>query len=210
MVLAVRTGASHFSRRPGRVVGGQFEKRFWGKASAMSGSFPDGMSRGESLNPPRREQGVWARRVFITIVLVFLVLGLLNVFGQSTSTSEASSDAAGLGVSAPSALRAGLLYQVEIEVRARRTLASPTLSLSSGWFSGLTTNAEVPQPSTQSSRNGETIFTLGPMRPGDVRHVRIYFQVNPTTVAWNRGQDVTLLDGGTPLVTLHRTVNVYP
>ena len=70
----------------------------------MSGSFPDGMSRGESLNPPRREQGVWARRMFITILLVFLVLGLLNVFGQSTSTSEASSDAAGLGVSAPSAL----------------------------------------------------------------------------------------------------------
>jgi hypothetical protein len=173
-------------------------------------SFPDGMSRGESLHPPRREQGVWARRVFIAVLLAFLVLGLLNVFGQTTSTSDASSDAADLRVIAPSALRGGLLYQVEIEVTARQALASPTLSLSSGWFSGLTTNAEVPQPSTQSSSNGETIFTLEPMRPGDVRHVRIYFQVNPTTVAWNRGQDMTLLDGGTPLVTVHRSMDVYP
>src|ERR1051325_2444386 len=116
----------------------------------MNGSFPDGMSRGESLNPPRRAQGVWARRVFITVVLAFLVLGLLNVFGQTTSTSEASSDAADLRVSAPDALRGGLLYQVEIQVTARRALSSPILSLSPGWFSGLTTNAEVPQPSTQS------------------------------------------------------------
>lgn len=176
----------------------------------MSGSFPDGISPGESLNPPRRQQGVWARRVFIAVVVAFLVLGLLNVFGQTTSTTEASSHAADVRVNAPSAVRGGLLYQVDIQVTARQTLASPTLSLSSGWFSGLTTNAEVPQPSTQSSRNGETIFTLGPMRPGAVRHVRIYFQVNPTTVAWNRRQDVTLLDSGTPLVTVHRSLDVYP
>src|SRR3954452_24596209 len=122
----------------------------------MSGSFPDGISPGESLNPPRRQQGVWARRVFIAVVVAFLVLGLLNVFGQTTSTTEASSHAADVRVNAPSAVCGGLLYQVEIQGRARQTGPRTTPPRSSGWFSGLTTNVEVPQPSTQSSRNGET------------------------------------------------------
>jgi hypothetical protein len=35
------------------------------------------------------------------------------------------------------------------------------------------------------------------------------FQVNPTNVG-HRAQDVTLADGSTALVTLHRNVTIYP
>jgi hypothetical protein len=176
----------------------------------MSESFPDGMDRGESVNPPRRGQGVWARRGFVSLFLTFLVFALFNAFGQAASTSQASSSAALLRVSAPATVRGGLVYQVSIEVTARRSLANPQLVLSSGWFSGLTTNAEVPQPGTQSSDDGDTIFRLGAMGPGQVRHLRIYFQVNPTTIAWQRPQDLTLQDGGASLVAVHRSLTAYP
>jgi hypothetical protein len=176
----------------------------------MSESFPHGLARGKSLNPPRQGQGVWVRRAFITIVLAFLALSLLNVFGQAATTSQGSSSSALLEVNAPASVRGGLIYQVSIEATARRVLANPQLVLSSGWFSGLTTNAEVPQPSTQSSAGGDAIFTLGRMQAGDVRHLRIYFQVNPTTVAWRRPQVVELRDGAATLATVQRSLTVYP
>ena len=48
------------------------------------------------------------------------------------------------------------------------------------------------------------------MRPGQQQTVRMYFQVNPTTVAWRRSVDAELYDGQTLLVTVHRTMTVYP
>jgi hypothetical protein len=99
---------------------------------------------------------------------------------------------------------------VVFRVTARTALANPELQLSNGWFSGLTTNAEVPQPSGQSSRLGGPAFALGSMRPGDQRTVRIYFQVNPTTVAWHRPMDAELDDGSTEVLILHRWMTVYP
>jgi len=153
---------------------------------------------------------VWSRRVFVTVLLVLVVLALANVFGQATTTSSASSSQATIRIEAPSALRGGLLYQVVFTVTARTALSNPVLQLSNGWFSGLTLNAEVPQPSGQFSRLGGPAFTLGAMRPGQQQTVRMYFQVNPTTVAWRRSVDAELYDGQTLLVTVHRTMTVYP
>jgi len=36
------------------------------------------------------------------------------------------------------------------------------------------------------------------------------FQVLPTNVAWRRPQNVELFDGGTHLLTIKRSVTVYP
>jgi hypothetical protein len=157
-----------------------------------------------------RSAGVWGRRAFVTVLAVLVALGLANVFGQAMTASEASSREATVRVEAPSALRGGLLYQVVIRVTARSALHEPELQLSNGWFSGLTTNAEVPQPSSQSSKLGGPSFSLGSMQPGDQRTVRIYFQVNPTTVAWRRSVDVELDDGATEVLTVHRSITVYP
>jgi hypothetical protein len=176
----------------------------------MSGRLPDGLDRKTSVDAPHREHGVWLRRGFILLITVFLAAGLLNVFGQATSTSEGSSPSADLRVISPSALRGGLLYQAEFQVTAKQALQNPSLVLSSGWFSGLTSNAEVPQPSQQQSGRSQTVFSLGSMNPGDIRTVRIYFQVNPTTVAWDRPQDTEVTDGGAELVAVHRTITVYP
>jgi hypothetical protein len=48
------------------------------------------------------------------------------------------------------------------------------------------------------------------MQPGDVQTVRMYFQVNPTTAAWHRSMDAELSDGSTELLTVHRSMTVYP
>ena len=102
------------------------------------------------------------------------------------------------------------MFQVVLEVVARGDLGDARLVLSQGWFSGFTTNSEVPQPGVQDSLNGRIVFGLGAMHAGDRKVVRIYFQVNPTTVAWERTQDVELDDGTTRVAIVHRTTTVYP
>jgi hypothetical protein len=141
---------------------------------------------------------------------VLVLIGLLNVFGQTTTTSRASTARADLTVTAPAALRGGLMFQVVLEVVARGDLGDPRLVLSPGWFSGFTANSEVPQPTVQDSVNGRVIFGLGAMHAGDRKVLRIYFQVNPTTVAWKRTQDVELDEGTSRVAIVHRTTTVYP
>jgi hypothetical protein len=174
-----------------------------------SKALPEGIDE-DSRHPRALRRGVWGRRVFVAVLVVFVVLALANVFGQAMTASDASSSQATLRVEAPAALRGGLLYQIVFTVTARSPLSHPMLQLSNGWFSGLTMNAEVPQPSGQSSRLGGPAFALGAMQPGDHRTVRIYFQANPTTVAWRRSVNAELDDGPTRVVTLQRTMTVYP
>src|SRR5205085_12121931 len=122
----------------------------------------------------------------------------------------ASATAARLVIDAPAMLRGSLLYQVVVTVVAKRRLAAANVILSSGWFSGLTTNAEVPQPTPQDNVKGRTIFSLGAIRAGEYKNVHIYFQVNPTTIAWNRPQTVELYDGAARIAVVYRKVTVYP
>jgi hypothetical protein len=146
----------------------------------------------------------------MAVFAAFVLLGLLNVFGQAASTSRASTPAATLTVSSPETLRGGLLYQVSIDIVAKRDLAKAMLVMSPGWFSGLTTNAEVPQPSPQQSDGGRVEFALGALHAGDHRSIHVYFQVNPTTVAWRRAADVELDDGTTREAIVERSITVYP
>jgi hypothetical protein len=169
-----------------------------------------GIDLAEARNPSNGDLSTWLSRGFLGLLGVVLLLGLLNVFGQVTSTSQASTAAASVRVIAPTDLRAGLLYQLSVTVTARRDIHNATLVFSSGWFSGMSTNAEVPQPSSQTARGEDPTVSLGPMPRGDTQTIRIYFQVNPTTVAWQRDQSVELDDGAARLLVVHRTVTVYP
>jgi hypothetical protein len=159
--------------------------------------------------PPAPRGGLIARLVLL-IFLAYVALGLANTFGQETTTSDARGPAAALHVVAPGTLRSGLLFQVLVQVRALRRVASGWLLFSPAWFSGLTTNAIAPQPSRQTDRHGWPAFALGEIGAGQSRTYRFYFQVNPTTIAWRRAEDVRLDDGSTPLVTVHRSISVFP
>jgi hypothetical protein len=53
-------------------------------------TLPEGIEE-DSLHPASLQRGVWARRVFVAVLVVFIALALVNVFGQSMTTSEAAS-----------------------------------------------------------------------------------------------------------------------
>ena len=157
----------------------------------------------------RRHQ-VWFRRSLLSLVALIPVLALLNVFGQHPGRATVATAAARLQVYAPTRVRGGLLYEARFRVTARRDLKKAMLVLDPGWAEGMSMNTIEPSPLGQASRNGQLVFTLGHIPAGQSFLLFMQFQVNATNVAWHRPQNVELFDGGTHLLTIKRTVTVYP
>lgn len=155
----------------------------------------------------RRELPV--RRALLALLCLFLLAGLLNLFGQRPGTSEASVAAAALKVYAPARVRGGLYYEARFHVEARQELKDATLVLDSGWLEGMTVNTIEPSPLSEGSRDGKLVLELGHIRAGDEYLLFIQLQVNPTNVGHRRTK-TWLYDGDTLLTSVDRTVTVYP
>lgn len=145
----------------------------------------------------------------MALVAALPVLALFNVFGQDPSSSAVNSPAASLGVTAPQALRGGLIFQVRVDITAHRTLNKPQIVMSRGWWQEMSVNSIEPQPSTESSSNGAVVLTYDKLEAGQSLVVWLYFQVNPTNVGPHQ-ENIALYDGRTPLTRIRRSVIVFP
>ena len=155
----------------------------------------------------RREVPI--RRTLVAILSLFLVAGLLNVFGQRPQTSQAAASAASLKLYAPSRVRSGLIYEARFTINAHEDLKNAMLELAPGWIEGTTINTIEPGPIGEASRNGKLLFTLGHIRAGTTYIFFMQLQVNPTNVG-RRSQDVALYDGGRLLTRIDRTITIFP
>jgi hypothetical protein len=153
--------------------------------------------------------GIRWRRAVVGLVTLFVLLGLLNVFGQRPSTTHAATSAASLELYAPSRLRSGLLYEARFTIRAFRDLDHARLSLSPGWNEGMQLNTIEPSPVDETSEDGRLVFSLGKIPAGHLYRLFLQFQTNPTNVG-RRPANVVLLDGSRPLIAVHRTVTIFP
>jgi hypothetical protein len=149
------------------------------------------------------------RRGLLALVALFLLAGLLNLFGQRPATSEAAVPAASLKVYAADRVRGGLYYEARFTVTAREDLKEATLVLEPGWAEGITINTVEPSPVGEASRDGNLVFELGHIPAGASHIFFLHLQVNPTTIG-HRSQDVALYDGETFLTSVDRSVTVYP
>ena len=156
-----------------------------------------------------RRHEIWVRRGLLGVLLAIPVLALANVFGQHPTTSRAASGSATLEVYAPSRVRGGLLYEARFRVTAVNELKDAHLVLSPGWLEGMTVNTIEPSVSNETSANGNLVLSLGDIPAGHVFLLFFQSQVNPTNVG-HRNANVALFDGGTQLVSLHRTITVFP
>ena len=149
------------------------------------------------------------RRAAVGVLLVFLGLGLFNLFGQRPATSAAEAAAARLEVYAPERVRGGLYYEARFRVDAVRELKEATLVLDPGWAEGITINTVEPSPTGEASRDGKLVFVLGRIPAGQKHLFFLQLQVNPTNIG-HRSQDVQLFDGDELLAAIDRSVTVFP
>jgi hypothetical protein len=170
---------------------------------------PEGIILARHRDLKGRRWHPWLRRGLLGLVAVVLLLGLLDVFGQRPSTTRVDSAAATLEISAPRALRGGLLFQSRFTIEARQELKDATLVLGPGWLDGLTVNTVEPSPVNEASRNGRLALELGHLPAGAKHVLYVEYQVNPTTVG-RRTQRVELDDGELPILSTHQTLTIFP
>jgi hypothetical protein len=149
------------------------------------------------------------RRAFFTLVFLFILAGLLNVFGQRPTNTLAAGTAADLHVFAPSSLRGGLYYEGRLTIDAKQEIEKATIVLDSGWTEQMQINTIEPSPVGESSRDGKLTLDFGHVPAGQKLVAWMQFQVNPTNVG-HRSQDVTLYDDTTFIAEADRSVTVFP
>ena len=170
---------------------------------------PDGIVLRRHRDLQGRRWHPWLRRGLLGLIALVLVLALFDVFGQETSTTRAEAGAATLSVSAPGAVRGGLLFQARITTEARTELRDARLILNQAWIDGLTLNTIEPSPLNEASRDGNLAFDLGHLPAGSKHVLYLDYQVNPTTVG-SRTLRLELQDGETPVTSLERTLRIFP
>jgi hypothetical protein len=106
-------------------------------------------------------------------------------------------------------VRGGLLWQARFTVEARQEVKNAVLVLSEGWLNGNTINTIEPSPIGEGSRNGSLTFQLGHIPQGERHLLFVQFQTNPTNFG-RRDADVQLEDDGKQLLSIHRTLTVFP
>lgn len=175
----------------------------------MSTELPERLDRGRHVGLEGRSRGLIVRRVVVGALGAVVVLALLNVFGQTSTTSRAETTRADLEVHVPAHLRGGLLYQGRIVVEARETIDKPVIELAHGWIEQMQVNTVAPSPDSEVSRDGKWSLEYARLAAGDRLTVWMQFGINPTG-AGRRDQSVRLLDGDEPIAEVERRVTVYP
>jgi hypothetical protein len=156
-----------------------------------------------------RTHDVWVRRSLFALLPLVAVLALLNVFGQNTTTSTQRAPAASLELRAPEHVRGGLLYQARFTIRAQSDVKNARLELGPGWLEDMTINTVEPAPLNEASSNGRLSLEFGHVPAGQSFVLYVDFQVNPTNVG-RRAAPVTLFDDDQELVTIDRSITVFP
>jgi hypothetical protein len=156
-----------------------------------------------------RDRSIAVRRLLLLVLLAAVMAALFDVFGQRPTTSTTRSTAATMSVQAPAELRSGLIFQVRVDVTARRGIQKPILVFDKGWWESMTLNAAAPEPTDWSSKGGRVALTYGRLPAGQAMTNWLYFQVNPTNVG-HRSEDVQLYDGSQLLARTDRDVTIFP
>jgi hypothetical protein len=170
---------------------------------------PDGISLERNRDLKGRLYSPWVRRALLCAIAALPILALLGFFGQKPSTSSAASPAASMSITAPSRLRGGLIFQVRVRVVAHREIKQLQLQFDRGWWNSMSVNSLAPEPSEETSDDGKVVLSYGKLPAGQSLICWIYFQVNPTNVG-NRREDVSLLDGSSQLLHIHRSLTIFP
>jgi len=171
---------------------------------------PDGLVLKHHRDLDGLRQKPWPRRVLLSLITVFAVLGLANVFGQRPVTTTVRGAEASLKLNVPNELRGGLLFSARFHITARRDVKDAVLVLDEGWAEGMAINTIEPSPVGEASRDGKLGLDLGHIPAGQSYVLYTQFQANATNVAWRRPAGVTLLDGPRRLLHIDRKVTVYP
>jgi hypothetical protein len=169
---------------------------------------PQGLTLAHDRDLEGRRWHPYVRWILLAALTAFLVLALLNLFGQRPKTVTVDTPRASLALYAPVHVRSGLYYEARFEIRAHSEIKDAFLVLDPGWAEGTTINTIEPSPLGEASRDGKLAFELGHIPAGQRYLLFMQLQVNPTNVGRHTA-DVSLYDGQQRVASIERKVTVF-
>jgi len=166
--------------------------------------------KGTDIEKLRRSRLV--RRLFITGLVVFLVLGMLNVFGVRTREKSASGGGIELTVRYSTVSRPGLATPWSVEVTQPGGFPDGvTLAVTSSYFDGFDENGLDPAPEEETNDGERTIWRFG-SSAGDTLTVSFDARIEPGVQLARLKGSVSVLAGPSspPAVTVDFATLVMP
>ena len=155
---------------------------------------------------PPRPAAAWARRAFLTFLLVVVLLGVTGLLGVHSTTASASQDGWTVDVEYPAIARAGLDVPWTVKVTHPGGFGDQvTLAVKGSYFEIFETQGWQPSPSDET-RDGDTWYLTFNAPEGDTFVVAYDAYIQPSSQRGREGW-VAVMDSGRRLATVpFRTV----
>jgi hypothetical protein len=159
------------------------------------------------IRPSRRARTL--RRVFLSVLAAFLVLGVAGFLGVRSRTVSARGGGYQLTVTYGEISRAGLATPFSIQVRHPGGFDGPvTVATTSDFLDLFDENGFDPQPASVTTTADDVIWTFQ-APPGDVLAISFDARVAPSE-QWGRSGATSVLVHGRPVVTARYRTWVMP
>ena len=176
--------------------------------TARAGGAASGLpTRPDPLPIARLRRQRASRRVGLTAVALFVVVGLVNFLGVWVRTARASSDGVTLEVSYAAVTRSGLETPWTAVVRSADGFDGPiTIATSAAYFERFDFNQWYPEPSSTTVRDDVLLLSFEPPAGGRELTVRFDGRASPSFGLGSRATTALETDGLPPLSVEYRTV----
>ena len=161
----------------------------------------------------RRDQdvrGLWARRVFLALLVLMLVAGVLGLLGVRESTVDAEGDGWTLELEYPSVARAGLDVPVTATVTREGGFGQQvTLAITGTYLDLYETQGFNPEPD-KTSRDGELLYLTFEAPPAGETFVVTYDAYIQPAAQSGAGGELSIVDQGRTVVTVDFETRIWP
>lgn len=152
---------------------------------------------------------VWGRRVFIVLMLLFVIAGVTGLLGTRSATKTATEGDYTVSVQYARIARAGLDVPWQVTVTRAGGFSGPiTLAVSAQYFDIFESQGFSPEPSDETA-TGDTLYLTFDKPPGDTLQVSYDIYVQPSSQEGHSGQ-VSVIAGGRPVATVGFTTTLVP
>lgn len=172
----------------------------------MKDPMPDGLSADHLRSPTG-----WRRRASplpILALSLLMVAALSGLAGVEETLAE-ETDVATVTWHAPGRIRNGEFFEMRLQVDAHARIDELVVGVDAGLWEDFTINTFLPAASEEASRDGELLFTFGPLESGGSFLMKVDAQINPDML-WRNEGTVTVYDGDVAITDLPIVMEVLP
>ena len=173
-------------------------------------TIPSTLLDADSVAGRRARLAVGARRAYVLALTVFVVLGLLDVFGSRTGAVSATGGGYAMTVDYPSQTRSGLPVEWRLVVTRPGGFDGPVrVGITLDYFNSFDFNNVSPTPVETTNRGGLLIWSF-PKPIGDTLEVLLDARTQPGLRSGPSATTAVVDPDGAPIVAVRYTTGVMP